>query len=32
MNYEDVKNELEKIIEEEKNNKIKLNMFQNGIN
>ena len=32
MNYEDVKNELEKIIDEEKNNKIKLNMYQSGIN
>ena len=32
MNYEDVKIELEKIIDEEKNNKIKLNMYQSGIN
>ena len=32
MNYEDVKNELEKIIYEEKNNKIKINTYQNGIN
>ena len=32
MNYEDVKNELEKIIDEEKNNKIKLNMYESGIN